>query len=77
MVSNWKEYRDETAEAFRSLGLGVWAGIAVRGVRTSHNVDVPVKFGIETFSPLDYSSAGQFLNECLKAARSRRPSEYR
>ena len=57
MVSNWKEYRDEMAEVFRSLGLEVWAGIAVHGVRTSHNVDVPVKFWIKTFSPPDYSSA--------------------
>lgn len=43
MVSTWKEYQEEAAAFFRSLGLDAQTDVKVQGVRTSHDVDVLVK----------------------------------
>jgi hypothetical protein len=40
---NWKDYQEEAATFFRSLGLSASTDITVKGVRTSHDVDVLVK----------------------------------
>ena len=39
----WKEYQEEAAEFFRSLGLDALTDATVQGVRTSHDIDVLVK----------------------------------
>src|SRR5688572_5826143 len=39
----WKEYQEAAALYFRSLGLEAATDVAVRGVRTSHDIDVLVK----------------------------------
>jgi restriction system protein len=39
----WKDYQEEAAEFFRSLGLEATTDATVKGVRTSHDVDVLVK----------------------------------
>ena len=36
----WKEYQEEAAEFFRSLGLLATTDQTLRGVRTEHDVDV-------------------------------------
>jgi restriction system protein len=38
----WKKYQEDAAEHFRSLGLNASTDVAVKGVRTSHDVDVLV-----------------------------------
>ena len=43
MAANWEEYQVEVAEFFRSLGLEATNNHVVRGVRTSHAIDVYVK----------------------------------
>lgn len=43
MAISWKEYQEEAASFFRSLGLDVSTDVTVEGVRTTHNVDVLVK----------------------------------
>lgn len=43
MANEWSEYQEEAAEFFRSLGLEATTNVAVKGVRTSHDVDVLVK----------------------------------
>lgn len=43
MAENWKDYQEEAAVLFRSLGLDATTNASVRGVRTSHDVDVLVK----------------------------------
>jgi hypothetical protein len=43
MASTWKEYQEEAAAFFRSLGLDAQTDVTVQGVRTSHDVDVLVK----------------------------------
>lgn len=40
---NWKEYQEETARFFRSLGLEAETDVTVQGVRTTHDIDVLVK----------------------------------
>jgi hypothetical protein len=40
---NWKDYQEEAAAFFRSLGLTASTDVTVKGVRTSHDVDVLVK----------------------------------
>lgn len=40
---NWREYQEETALFFRSLGLEAETDVTVKGVRTEHDVDVLVK----------------------------------
>jgi hypothetical protein len=43
MATNWKEYQEEAAALFRSMGLEAATDVTVRGVRTAHEVDVVVK----------------------------------
>ena len=43
MAIAWKEYQEEAASFFRSLGLDASTDVTVKGVRTNHNVDVLVK----------------------------------
>jgi restriction system protein len=43
MAIPWKEYQEEAASFFRSLGLEAHTDVAVKGVRTTHDVDVLVK----------------------------------
>lgn len=43
MATNWKEYQEEAAAFFRSLGLDAETDVTVKGVRTSHDIDVLVK----------------------------------
>ena len=43
MAISWKEYQEEAASFFRSLGLDASTDVTVEGVRTTHDVDVLVK----------------------------------
>jgi restriction system protein len=43
MADNWKDYQEEAAAFFRSLGLDATTNASIKGVRTSHDVDVLVK----------------------------------
>lgn len=43
MAVNWKEYQEEAAAFFRSLNLEAETNVAIKGVRTKHDVDVLVK----------------------------------
>jgi restriction system protein len=38
----WKQYQEETADYFSSIGLEAETDVSVKGVRTSHDVDVLV-----------------------------------
>lgn len=40
---NWKEYQEDAAIFFRSLGLEAETDVTVQGVRTTHDIDVLVK----------------------------------
>ena len=40
---DWKDYQEEAAEFFRSLGLEAETDVTIQGVRTKHDVDVLVK----------------------------------
>lgn len=40
---NWKEYQEEAAEFFRTLGLEAQTNVKVQGTRTHHDIDVLVK----------------------------------
>jgi hypothetical protein len=40
---NWKDYQEEAATFFRTLGLTAETDVRLQGVRTSHDVDVVVK----------------------------------
>lgn len=40
---NWRDYQEEAAKFFRSLGLEAETDVTVKGVRTEHDVDVLVK----------------------------------
>jgi hypothetical protein len=40
---DWKEYQEQVAEFFRSLGLDAETDVTLQGVRTKHDVDVLVK----------------------------------
>jgi restriction system protein len=42
-VAAWSDYQEEIAEFFRSLGILAATNVAVKGVRTSHDVDVFVR----------------------------------
>ena len=46
----WKEYQNEAADFFRSLGLEASTDVTLKGVRTTHDVDVLVKIDISGFS---------------------------
>ncbi|HTR42380.1 MAG TPA: restriction endonuclease [Pseudomonadales bacterium] len=43
MAIEWQHYQEKTALFFRSIGLNATTDVPVKGVRTSHNVDVLVK----------------------------------
>ncbi len=43
MATTWAEYQEEAAAFFRSLGLDSRTDVTMRGVRTTHDVDVLVK----------------------------------
>jgi len=43
MAPNWKDYQEEAASFFRSLGLIAETDVTLKGVRTSHDIDVVVK----------------------------------
>ena len=50
MTIAWKNYQEEAASFFRSLGLDASTDVTVDGVRTTHDIDVLVKsqhFGFE------------------------------
>ena len=42
-MNAWKEYQEDTAIYFRSLGLDASTEVTLKGVRTTHDVDVLVK----------------------------------
>jgi restriction system protein len=42
-MTDWNDYQEETAEFFRSIGLGARTNVTMKGVRTSHDVDVVVR----------------------------------
>ncbi|MBT2772124.1 restriction endonuclease [Halomonas sp. ISL-60] len=46
MASNWKEYQEEVAEFFRSLGCNTQIEKKVDGARGTHSVDVWVTFNV-------------------------------
>jgi hypothetical protein len=43
MADTWKEYQEEAAAFFRTLGLDAETDVTVQGVRTKHDIDVLVK----------------------------------
>lgn len=43
MPADWKQYQEDAATFFRSLGLNASADVTVTGVRTTHDVDVLVE----------------------------------
>ena len=42
MTEAWKQYQEEVAEFFRSLGMTADTDVPVQGVRTTHDIDVLV-----------------------------------
>lgn len=42
-MKEWKKYQEEAASYFRSLGLDASTDVNIKGVRTSHDVDVLVR----------------------------------
>lgn len=50
MATDWKGYQEETAEFFRSLGLSASTDVTLKGVRTTHDVDVLVTIDVAGFS---------------------------
>ncbi|TIY11330.1 MAG: restriction endonuclease [Mesorhizobium sp.] len=49
MADDWKEYQEEAAEFFRSLGLKAETDLRIQGVRTSHDIDVLVTIDMAGF----------------------------
>jgi restriction system protein len=43
VAKDWDEYQEEAADFFRSLGLEATTNVTLKGVRTSHDIDVLVK----------------------------------
>jgi len=43
MPTDWSDYQEEAAALFRSMGLDAATNVTVKGVRTTHDVDVVVK----------------------------------
>lgn len=43
VTSDWRNYQEDVAKFFRTLGLGAETDVRLQGVRTSHDVDVVVK----------------------------------
>lgn len=42
-MADWKDYQEEAADFFRSMGLEANTDVTVQGVRTTHDIDVLVK----------------------------------
>jgi ribosome-associated translation inhibitor RaiA len=42
-VSDWKQYQEDAASFFRSIGMDAETDVTIEGVRTTHDVDVLVK----------------------------------
>ncbi len=42
-MAEWSEYQEEVAQFFRDLGLSSETNATIKGVRTSHNIDVLVR----------------------------------
>jgi len=51
-VPDWKQYQEDAASFFRSLGLEAETDVTIEGVRTKHNVDVLVKAHLVGFDVL-------------------------
>ena len=49
MANDWKEYQEEAADFFRSLGLKAETDVTLEGVRTTHDVDVYVTIDVAGF----------------------------
>lgn len=49
-MPDWKDYQEQAAEFFRSLGLEANTDVTIQGVRTKHDVDVLVKSRLYGFS---------------------------
>ncbi len=43
MADDWKEYQEDAADFFRSLGMTAETDVKLQGVRTTHDVDVVVR----------------------------------
>ena len=43
MTAAWRDYQEQAAVFFRSLGMDAQTDVTVRGVRTNHDIDVLVK----------------------------------
>lgn len=43
MTNDWKEYQESVAAFFRSLGLEASVDVRLKGVRTTHDIDVVVR----------------------------------
>jgi len=43
MAVDWKEYQEEAAGFFRSLGMSAAVDVTLQGVRTTHDIDVVVR----------------------------------
>src|SRR5690349_4327718 len=43
MAVDWKDYQQEAAEFFRSLGMSAHVDVTLQGARTTHDVDVVVR----------------------------------
>jgi hypothetical protein len=57
MADDWKDYQEEAAEFFRSLGLKSSTDVTMEGVRTKHDVDVLVEIdiaGLSVVQPQSY-----------------------
>lgn len=48
-MTSWKNYQEEAADFFRSLGLSASTDVTLSGVRTKHDVDVLVKLEFAGF----------------------------
>lgn len=49
MAVDWRDYQEEAAEFFRSLGLKATTDASVPGVRTTHDIDVLVELEVAGF----------------------------
>ena len=59
-MPDWKDYQEEAAEFFRSLGLDASTDVTIQGVRTKHDVDVLVKSHLYGFD-VTWIGCGQKL----------------
>lgn len=50
MAVGWKDYQEEVAEFFRSLGVTAATDVPLQGVRTTHDVDVLVTINMAGLS---------------------------